>query len=90
MAAGSPDAVSDPTRLQLLNCAFRLPSATNKMTAHITCAHVYRMTECRGKEQSRLYNYYHTFNNSIARTNEVTMTPCLQQYKQQNGLSTSR
>jgi len=36
MAAGSPDAVSDPVRVQLLNCFFRLPSAINKMIAQIT------------------------------------------------------
>jgi hypothetical protein len=39
MAAGSPDAVSDPARVQLLNCFFRLPSAINKMIAQITYMH---------------------------------------------------
>jgi hypothetical protein len=37
MAAGSPEAVNDPVRLQLLNCFFRPPSAINKMIAQITC-----------------------------------------------------
>ena len=52
MAAGSPDAVSDPVRVQFLNCFFRLPSAINKTIAQITYTDAKKIRSAQVKNMS--------------------------------------